>query len=408
METIYFSKWILGDSGDILINGAMVTDGCRIKSIGPRSRVKRSSYARIVNLGDVLLMPGLINMHTHLEASVVRGSIKPFDETFAAWSAKVNSRIRTAPADNIRSGIQLSIRELIAQGITSIADSSRFGHSIALLEKEPIRSWVIHELHSDEKSLEKVLFDNCTDLIRSSSKSPHRGIGPHALFSISPETQHAAIHFANDNSILWLSHVAESAEELQAFSEKSGDLFFHATRKQPWLYNDAPGGSMSFALENGLIPHGGICVHCNYVNGTELEKLAALDASVVLCYTYTREASHKQFPLDVALKRNCNICLGTEGIAAHGAFSIFDELFALKQSYPHIAAKDLLKMPTCNAAKALKMENELGTLTEGKLADFIAVRFSYSQEDDLLETLLIEEPEIVLVVINGEEIVVNY
>lgn len=408
METVYFAKWILAGSGDLLVNGAIVVDDSRITSIGSRSAIKRSSNARFVNLGDTLVLPGFINMHTHLDALPVRGYTKPHDETFAAWTAKVNSKIRSFDQAHMKSGIQLSVRELIAQGITSVADSSRNSQASEYLKQEAIRSWTIHEMHSDRQSLENDIFDNCKKLISGADLPERMGIGPYALYSLSPAMQREIINFATNNKLLWMCHIAESSEELQAFSEKAGDLYFHATRKQDWLHGDAPAGSMSYALENGLIPNGGICVHCNYVNGPELEKLAALDASIVMCYTYTQSTGHKNFPLDVALKRNCNICIGTEGVAPHGTFSIFDELFALKTAYPHIPAKELLLMPTRNAAKALGMEHELGSLDTNKLADFIAVRFAVSPEDDILETALMEEVDIVLVVINGEEIVVNY
>lgn len=88
--------------------------------------------------------------------------------------------------------------------------------------------------------------------------------------------------------------------------------------------------------------------------------------------------------------------------------SIFDELFTLKQTYPHIAAKDFLRMATINSARALNAHTRLGSISEGKFADFIAVRFAYSQGEDLLETLLVEEPEIILSVINGDEIIAGY
>jgi 5-methylthioadenosine/S-adenosylhomocysteine deaminase len=408
METVYFAKWILLDSGEVFVNGALSVDGCRITGVGPRSKVRRGNESRVVNLGDVLLLPGLINMHIHLEESLIRGTTKSGDETFAAWCAKKNSRVRTLTPDQIAAGIRLVVKELLAQGITTVVDNSRLGQSLSILKNESIRSWVFNEIHTDDLTQEQLLFENCTSRVIPPVGKTTSGIGPHTLFSLSPKWQKKIIAFSEKHNTPWCCHVAESAEELQAFSEKTGDIFFYATRKQPWAFDGATMGSMQYAIASELIPPGAICIHCNYVNGHELSQLAARDVSFVFCYSYTLEMGHKIFPMDIALKRNCNICLGTESIAPHGFLSLFDELYGLKKAYPHISAKEFLKMVTQNPAKALKADHNLGSLTVGKLADFIAVRFSHAPDEDILEELLVEEPEVTLVVIDGEEIIVNY
>jgi aminodeoxyfutalosine deaminase len=409
METMYLAKWLLTETMDLIENGAVVIIGEKIISVGPRSWVKRSNSARIVNLGDVLLMPGLINMHTHLDASAVRGYFRPHDETFAAWNAKVSSRIKMTSAEQLKSSITLTIRELLAQGVTTIVDTTRSSLSKEILQHEPVRSWVIQELFSDDIQRDAVLVDSCTNSFRGHKDSRVlSGIGPYALYSLSPDAQKKIRNFAHDSNILWQTHLAESAEELQAFSEKNGDLYFHMTRKNSWPFDLAPSGPVHYALQCNMIPEGAICIHCNYIAGNELEQLAGRNVSIVICHSYTNTTGHKHFPLDVALKRNCNICIGTEGIASHGDLSIFDELFALKQAYPHIAAKDFLRMATINSATALNAHTSLGSISEGKYADFIAVRFAYSQGEDLLETLLVEEPEVILSVINGDEIIAGY
>lgn len=409
METMYLAKWLLTETMDLIENGAVVVRGDKIVSVGPRSWVKRSNSARIVNLGDVLLMPGLINMHTHLDASAVRGYFRPHDETFAAWHAKVSSRIKMTSAEQLKSSMRLTIRELIAQGVTTIADTTRSFLSTEVLEHEPVRSWVTQELFSDDILRDSAHLDNYIKNFRGLRNSRvSSGIGPYSLYSLSPDTQEKVRIFAHKNNILWQTHLAESAEELQAFSEKNGDLYFHMTRKNSWPFDLAPSGPVHYALHRNMIPDGAICIHCNYIAGHELEQLAARNVSIVICHTYTEQTGHKHFPLDVALKRNCTICVGTEGIASHGDLSIFDELFALKQAYPHITAKDFLRMATINSARALRAQSCLGSISEGKYADFIAVRFAYSQGEDLLETLLVEEPEIILSVINGDEIIAGY
>jgi 5-methylthioadenosine/S-adenosylhomocysteine deaminase len=410
MQTVYFAKWILLDTGEILLNGAISVDGNTISSVGPRSKVRRSSEDRVVNLGDVLILPGLINIHTHLEESLIRGLEKGQDETFAAWSAKRNARIRNTSVDSVALSIRLQIKELLSKGITTVVDFSRLGISETVLKEESIRSWIINEIHPDlSQSDENILVENVIDRMGPFvNKSSRKGIGPQTVFSLTPAIQKKILDYCGSTGCVWATHMAESSEELQAFSERKGDLYFQITRRKPWPYGETSMGSLNYALSAGLIPNNGLLIHCNYVGVQELEALAQKQVSIAVCFQYTQMLGHKEFPLDIALKRNVSICVGTEGIAPHGFMSLFDELHALKKTYPHISALEMLKWVTVNPAKALGVLDTLGSLTPGKYADLIAVSFAHDPQNELLEELLEEEPEVVLVTVNGEELVAGY
>lgn len=240
-------------------------------------------------------------------------------------------------------------------------------------------------------------------------RQPHRaGIGPYAIHSLSPDSQRRLLATASKKNCLWAAHLAESAEELQAFSEQKGDLYFYITRKRPWPFGQTPLGPMHLALTENLLPHGGICFHCNYAGSHELSLLAAKRAAVVHCFRYSEEIGHKRFPLDVALNHRVLVCLGTEGIAPIGEMGMLDELFALKTAYPHIPASEMIRWVTQNAANALKMGDRLGSLTKGKFADMIAVRFSHGPKEDILEELIRSDVEMALVMVNGQEVIADY
>jgi cytosine/adenosine deaminase-related metal-dependent hydrolase len=408
MATVYFARWMLLDTGEILENGALSVEGNRISSAGHRSRVKRTSEDRLVNLGDSLLLPGFINMHTHLEECTVRGSVKSADETFAAFTAKKNSRVRQAGEDRIIAGIRLQVRELLADGTTTILDSSSLGYSSPVLAGEPVRAWVVHEARADDPSQDEAIAGELRKKVTDDPVRVGRAIGPHALYSLSPASQRRIIETAAHEKWLWAAHVAESAEELQAFSERRGDLYFYITRKKPWPFGETTMGSMNAALTASLIPNGGICFHCNYASSHELSLLAAKRATVVHCFRYSEEIGHKRFPLEVALNRRVHFCLGTEGIAPAGGMDLLDELFALKCAYPHIGASEMLQWITRNPANALKMGDTLGSLAPGKLADLIAVRFTHDPKENILEELILADVEMALVMVDGQEVIADY
>jgi len=409
MATVYYAHWVLLDTGEVLENGAVAVEGDSIAGAGPRGSIRRKSTDRIVNLGDVLLLPGFINLHIHLEECVVRGFAPRADESFASFTAKKNNRVKQAAPEQIQNGIRLVASELLAQGTTTVLDSSRYGYSASSkLAGCPLRVFVAHEAVAHDLREEETLIDVLQSRIAAGNAPAGTGVGPHALYSIGPAVQKKLIDLAAQHRYLWAAHIAESAEELQAFSERSGDLYFTITRKKPWPFGDTVRGPMDFGLTANLIPNGAICFHCNYASGHELSLLSVKRASVVHCFQYSELMGHKRFPLDVARNRNLQICLGTEGIAPLGGLSMLDELFALKSAYPHIGAREMLSWITQSGANALKMGNLLGSLTPGKKADMLAVRFSHDAKEDMLEALIMSDVEMAMVMVDGQEIIVDY
>jgi 5-methylthioadenosine/S-adenosylhomocysteine deaminase len=407
-STAYFARWVLLPTGEILENGGVVVTGNQITSVGSRGRIRRSSQDRIVNLGPTLLLPGLINMHTHLEEGIIRGMARENEEAFSAWRAKRNRRLSTTASDAVISSVRLAIRESLANGITTVVDSSSRDISALVFRDEPIRSWVIHETAPVDASAEEVVIDILARRIERSRRTGNIGVGPHAFYSLAPTSHRALIEMAKKRGYLWAAHLAESAEELQAFSEQKGDLYFRITRHKEWPFGETGRGVMYAAITQNLIPNHAVCFHCNYVNGQELSLLAAKNATIVLAPRYTEEHCHKPFPLDIALSRRINICIGTESPTSFAPLNLFDELFRLKSLYPHIPAAEMIKWMTVNAAKALRCGERLGAIVEGRLADLVGVRFAHDPHEDLLEEMIASEPEVVFVMVDGEEVIAGY
>lgn len=394
-------------NGAILENGGIAVSGNTIASIGSRSGVKRGSGDRAVNLGECLLLPGTINLHTHLEHGAIRETARAPDETFASWSSKRDSRIRNMGSDTIISTVKLGIREALANGITTVVDSSRTDIPPIVLRDEPIRSWAVHEVHPRDGNEREDLAHQLSRRIKQSRRMQQFGMGPYALYSLTPESHRILIALTQESACLWTCHIAESAEELQAFSEQAGDLHFQMTRNRPWPYAGAKRGALYYGLTNKLIPNNGIIYHCNYVSGEELSLLAAKNVAIVLCPRYTTNMGHKHFPLDVALRRGVNICVGTESPESSRPMNLFDELYHLKTRYPHIPAWEMIKWVTIGPARALGWRESLGSLEEGKMADIVGVRFSHDPGGDILEELLQEEPDACFVMVNGEELIIE-
>ena len=408
MLFVYFAKWILLPTFEVLHNGAISIENGKIREIGSRSHVQRGNNDHVVNLGDIFLLPGLINIHTHLEENALRDMTRQESETFAAWLAKRNSKLKQLPHLSIEKSIALGARELLSHGITTVADFSKLGLASRILSGEAIRHFAFHEAHPQSIEEEDAIIDALSKRAGPHSHDRYTGVGPYSLFSLSPKSHRTVAALAKNEGFLYAIHIAESNEELQAFSEQTGDLFFHISRKKGWPYGVVRRGSMDFALQEDLVPQNAICIHCNYLSIAEFERLAQKNASVVLCFQYSKEMEHKEFPLDVAINRGLNLCAGTESISCERSLNLFDELYCARKQFPHISAKQMLRWVTSNPALALGASNVLGSLDTGKFADFIGVRFHADPGDNILDELIVGEPEIRLVVINGEEIIADY
>ena len=111
--------------------------------------------------------------------------------------------------------------------------------------------------------------------------------------------------------------------------------------------------------------------------------------------------------METGLNRGINICLGTESPVSLAGMNLFDELYYMKTCYPHIPARTMLNWVTKNPARALRSSHLIGSLEQGKKADIIGVRFSHTPNEDILEELLQEEPEVDFVLVDGEEVIVS-
>ncbi|MCL2218851.1 MAG: amidohydrolase family protein [Chitinispirillia bacterium] len=407
MNTVYFAKHILLDSGEVLLNGAVAVCDGLITAVGPRGLVRRSSDERLVNLGDILLLPGFINMHTHLEETPIRSYLKEPGEEYTGWNSTKYSRMMELSPEQICGGIRLCAREMVSQGVTTVVDSTRTGISAQALAGEAIRAVIIREV-ANEGALDEGIAQARTWLDSDDAGGAFKyGAAPYALYSLTQQGHRKLIELGYDTKCLWSCHVAESAEEIQAFYDRSGDFYESQTRGYPWPTSGTRLHPVEYALAANLIPTRAILYHCNYTTGYDLGLLAAKRASVVICRRYNSVMEHKPLSVEIARNRGVRLCLGTEGMVAAGDTNLFDELFELKMKYPHISARELISWVTKNPAAALQASDKLGSLTPGKLADIIGVRFPYGERDNILEKLLISEPMVGFVMIGGEEIIVD-
>ncbi len=344
------SRWVVPVSSPPIENGAVGVVGNRIVFVGVQSNLPHSpSLLRRgpgggLDLGNAVLFPGLVNAHCHLEFSHLKGKTKS-GQPFTEWVREM-TRVGASGRDAPTAGI----RRLLETGTTTVADHCSPDTPAFETPFRRIPLWEVLGAQKEraEASLEKAL----------ERQSKEGGfVTPHSLYAVHQD----ALNKLSLQSI----HFLESADEDEFFRKGSGPLADYVRER---------GGEISNREWFQKIPKNGMLVHANYLNPSEIEALRAQDAAVIHCPGSHRFFGHRRFPLEDFKRTGLRVALGTDSLASNEDLSMLREMRLFHEAYPDVSKDEILKMATCEGAKALNLEREIGSIEVGKKADLVAVR----------------------------------
>jgi aminodeoxyfutalosine deaminase len=373
-------------------NGAVAVSENQIVDVGSFDELKTRNAGNTVDLGEQLLLPGLINAHCHLDYTCLRGKIRP-QKSFTDWIRAINAqKSQLSPGDYVAS-IKDGFEEAKKFGTTAIANLTAFPQSIAQI-RPPIRTWWFAEL-IDVRAPERAdeLVDAAMDAMRSSLEcaetsalskrrhvaalqTPKWGLAPHALFTASSSLFRCCQEIAKREHIPLTTHLAESREEMEMFRDGSGPLYEFLKsigRSMDDCGNETPLG-LFFGTLDRAVPRW-ITAHLNELIESDFDLLERLDPKfhIVHCPRSHEYFHHSAFAFDRLSSLGFNICLGTDSLASNESLSLFAEMRAFQRNFPQISPEEILKMVTVNPARALRCENALGQIQPGFEADLVAV-----------------------------------
>jgi aminodeoxyfutalosine deaminase len=385
-------------NGEPIENGAVAVSGNRIADVATFDEVKRRNTGEVLDLGEQVLLPGLINAHCHLDYTCLRGKIRP-QKSFSDWIRAINAeKAKLSPNDYIAS-INEGFAEVKRFGTTSIANLTAFPELMPQIHA-PIRTSWFAEL-IDIRAPERVneLVDSALEAL---NQTGGWGLAPHALFTVSRDLFRRCEEIAQRDNILLTTHLAESREEMQMFRNATGPLYEFLKnigrpmddcgRKTPlenFLDLIGSGGSLNRqrTIEvNRPFPFW-IIAHLNELTESDFELLERSNSKfhVVHCPRSHNYFGHSRFPFQRLRALGFNICLGTDSLASNESLSLFAEMRAFQKEFPSVSLAEILQMATVNPARALRQENELGTIHRGTPADLLAVP---SSGGDLFEEII--------------------
>ena len=382
-------------------NGAVVIDHGIIKAAGPeRSIIKKYLRHRVHSFKNAVLMPGLVNAHTHLESPPLLEAIRA--KTFSDWVLNLINTKRELGMRDYRAAVSHNIETLIRTGTTTVAEICSHGISRAILKQSGMRATLFQEV---------IAMNPATSCPRLSSLVSHpsslirHGISPHAPHTVSEKVLGVINQFALCKNTPLCMHVAESREEVWLLNgkEKGFDKLYQAVG---WDMNWAPLAESPFAYlaDLGLLGPRFLAVHAVQATNEDIAIIKKTRTPIAHCPRSNKELGVGRMPLKKLLDAGITVGLGTDSLASSPSLSMWDEMrYALRIHRPDgITARDIFRLATIGGAKALGLDKETGSLAAGKRADIIAVPLPKKNTGDLYSDLLRETKSCIINMVDGK------
>ncbi len=394
MRRLLSATWVLPVAGPPIPDGALLVADGRIEAVGPRSALRGAvADAPEEAFPGAALLPGLVNVHTHLELSGLRGAL-PEGRGFLPWLLALIEKKRTLDASWYRASVGAGIEALLRAGTTCVGEVTSVGVSPALLRESGLRGVIYWEvLGPDSAQAEAFAAKAEADLaalaalVRSTPLTA--GLSPHALYSTTPALRAALRRLRDVGPWPVTIHAAESREEVQFVREGIGP-FWESLLKP--LGVPAPQGHgvgpLALLEAEGWLTPGTVVVHAVQAEPADAARLARTGAAVACCPRSNAALGVGTPPLAALHRAGVRLGLGTDSLASGPSLSLWDELRAARRLLPELPARDWLRMLTLGGAEVLGLADRIGSLAPGKEADCIAVRLPAGEDP---ERWLLEE-----------------
>jgi len=360
---------------------------------------------KVINATDQIALPGLVNTHTHIPMSLFRNYAD--DLPFWPWLLeKIKPAEDHLSAEHVYWGAKLGVLELIQSGVTCFSDMYFYMDEVAKVVKESgIRaclSGVLLEVGDLGPTFMKAAVDFHDSWDGKAEGRIKAFFGPHSMYLCGPEYLRETTEEALKRKTAIHIHLAESRQEVADCLEKYG--------KSP----------VQHLADLGMFACRTVAAHCVHVSADDIDLLAKHKVSVVNNPTSNMKLANGFAPIDAILKKGINVALGTDGSASNNNVNLFEEMHlaalvnkAVTEDAESVPATEVLRMATINGAKALGLENEIGSLEVGKRADLILLDTNkphYFPRHNPVSSLAYsaQAADVKTVMVNGQVLLENY
>jgi 5-methylthioadenosine/S-adenosylhomocysteine deaminase len=345
----------------------LVDDHGTIASVGPNALVPTPPGTRALEFPHARLLPGLVNTHTHLELTHLAG--KDAEREFAGWIRTLRALKDATTSEAFLHSAEQGVRDAWAAGVTCVADTGSTGASLEALARLGGRGIYFQEVFGPDPTkcaasmaeLEQAV----ARLRRLASSHLRLGISPHAPYTVSEPLYRAVAEFARRDGLPLAVHLAESRDETALVRDGAGS-FAEALRARGIPVKAHHCSPVQYLVQLGVLQRatGWLCIHCVQVDGPDIESLRDAGVAVAHCPRSNRAHGHGTAPLAAFRRAGLRVGLGTDSVVSVGDSSLWAEAAAAG-----LEGDDALRMLTLEGARALGLEEKIGSLEVGKQAD---------------------------------------
>lgn len=390
--TIFRARHVFPVSGDPLANGAVVVADGSILDVGPCAAIQaRYPNARLVDLGDQALLPAAINAHTHLELTHHAGAV-PGGLAFVDWIVALVRVSRQRTLDDFRAASMDGVRMLLDSGTAAVGEICTHGQSVEPLVESGLRGVVYYELLGvDQAQADELLARGQRQLAawreRYAGTLLRFGLSLHTPYTVSARLFEIASDWCRAEGVPLCIHAAESPAESRWLASGDGPIADTIYSGAGWPHDPAtaPGCSPVAYLDRlGALEAHPLLVHGVRVDSTDLGVLAEKDIAVAHCPRSNDWLGCGRLPYGAYRSAGVRLALGTDSLASSPSLSLWDEAVAAytrhREAGDDARPDELLRHATLDGAVALGVDDELGSLDAGKLAQLACASLSTLSE----------------------------
>jgi cytosine/adenosine deaminase-related metal-dependent hydrolase len=391
------ARWVLPVTAPPIENGEVVIEDERIVEVRPS---RDAAITGVRDFGEAVIMPGLVNVHTHLDYTLMRGLLEDVD--FFPWIRELTARKAVLEEADWVASATMGAAEAVAGGVTTIGECTDSGAALIGAKRLGLRGIVYQEVFGIDESqtVEEIVseLDLKVRALRWQASGTHLriGVSPHAPYTVRPELFRALAAYAEKDDLPVCVHAAESQAESDLLRDACGTIAeMYARRGITW---SAPGCTTVEYLDSlGVLGPRTLLVHGVQVSAQDREVVRRAGAAWAHCPKSNAKLGNGIAALGLMLgcgpSDTPRVGLGSDSVASNNTIDMFEEMrFAVllqrarSRRYDAMTSRQAVELATIHGARALGMEDLIGSLEPGKQADVTAVRL------DSVPTLPVYDP----------------
>jgi aminodeoxyfutalosine deaminase len=379
------ARLVLPVSAPLVPDGAVLITRNRILAVG-RWRDLAGEHARAdLDLGDVILLPGLVNAHCHLDYTDMAGQFLP-PKFFSDWLKLITATKAGWNYSDFAQSWLHGAQMLVRTGTTTVADIEAVPQLLPKAWRStPLRVLSFLEMISlkPDRPPSRVLQETIDRIAALGVTRCRAGLSPHAPYTTVPELLRLSSRVARRRRWPLTTHVAEAAMEYEMFVHARGEMFDWLKRSGRDMTDCGLGSPVAHLERCGMLDSNLLVAHANYLGRHDPALLARRGVHVVHCPRSHAYFQHGPFPFRRLIRAGVNVCLGTDSLASvHKRrrqtveLNMFEEMQAVANAQHWLSAKAIVRLATLNGARALGLQGRVGELSAKAFADLIAVPFT--------------------------------